>query len=390
VRLTKRKIDDAECHPDKTTYLWDKSVSGFGVKLLSSGTKKYIYKYRPYGGGRRVTPKWKLIGTHGAIPLETARKIAIGYAGQIANGEDPQAEKMRMRDSSTLAEAWQRFLLGDLQQRKHATIRDYRSIWNNYLGPRLGNKRIIDLSRADVDKLRNAMSDTPALANQAIAVLSKLMTLAEVWEWRPQGTHPCRYVKRNSENKRTRYMSTEEVKRLEETLSQMVDEGLIWPDIANLFRLLLLTGARRGEISTCQWSWVDFHRKIIELPDSKTGAKPIYLSEVALDVLRAQRITSRDVHSAYVFPGRRNGKCIVNLSKPWAAICTCANLEDLRIHDLRHTAASVAVGQGIDLPVIGKLLGHTQTQTTARYAHVDTDPALQAANLIGDIIGSAL
>lgn len=185
-------------------------------------------------------------------------------------------------------------------------------------------------------------------------------------------------------------MSQQELERLGVALSSLVENGLIWPDMANLFRLLLLVGARRSEISNCEWDWIDWDRRIIALPDSKTGAKPLFLSNEAVAVLESQKITTRHQSSKFVFPGMKAGQSIVNLAKPWKLICEEAALADLRIHDLRHTAASVAVGQGVALPIIGRLLGHTQAQTTARYAHVDADPALRAADTIGQAIGAAI
>jgi integrase len=390
MKLSKRRIDEAVCDPAKPSYLWDSSLAGFGVKLLQSGKKRYIFKYRSHGGGRSATTRWASIGTHGEIPLEDARNIAREFATAVARGEDPQSEKMLNRQAPCLMDLWRRFEANDMTRLKASTIADYHSIWSNLLGPALAKRRVSDISRADVDRIHSAMKDIPYQANRAVAVLSKMMTLAEIWDWRQQGTNPCRYVRRYTEGKRERYLTHVEIQRFGAGLTSLVDDGLIWQDMANLFRLLLLIGARRGEISNCEWTWIDWERRIIALPDSKTGAKPLFLSLEAVTILESQKITSRDHTSKFVFPGKKAGQSIVNLSKPWSLICEEANLENLRIHDLRHTAASIAVGQGIALPVIGRLLGHTQTQTTARYAHVDADPALKAADTIGKIIGGAI
>ena len=133
-----------------------------------------------------------------------------------------------------------------------------------------------------------------------------------------------------------------------------------------------------------------FDQHMILLPDSKTGKKPLYLSNAAVDLLQLQSEISRHPDSAFVFPVRDGDRPLVSISKPWAAICERAELKGVRLHDLRHTHASIAVGQGVGLPIIGKLLGHSQTQTTARYAHVDCDPAIQAANSVGDVIAGAI
>jgi len=154
--------------------------------------------------------------------------------------------------------------------------------------------------------------------------------------------------------------------------------------------LVALTGARKNEIATSKWDWVDWDNRVIRLPDSKAGAKPLYLSDSAILVLKTQKVVGRNPNSGYIFPGAKADGHIINLSKPWKQICEEAKLTDIRIHDLRHTAASIAVGQGVSLQIIGRLLGHSQTQTTARYAHVDNDPALAAANVVGNVLKGAL
>jgi integrase len=169
----------------------------------------------------------------------------------------------------------------------------------------------------------------------------------------------------------------------------MTAEGEIWPDIGNAVKLLLLTGARLTEITNAKWEWVDWKLQILALPDSKTGKKPVYLGATAIELLRQQQATSRDADSIYIFPGRSAGKPLHNLRKPWGRVCERAGIKGVRLHDLRHTAASIAVGQGITLPVIGALLGHSQAQTTLRYTHVASDPALIAVDAIGRIVSDA-
>jgi integrase len=388
MKLTKRLIDDATAPDGKPVYLWETSLAGFGVKVLPSGGKKFIVKYRSYGGGRKATQRWLTIGAHGQIPLDQARKKAMQVLTAVNNGEDPQSERLALREAPRLSDVWKRFKEGELLEKKAATARDYRANWEQVLSPKLGRIYVSDLSRSSVDKLHRSLSKTPYRANRVVALLSKLMTLTEIWEWREQGTNPCRYIKKFKEEPRERYLTTNEMQALGDAMRDLVDEGSIWPDMANALTLLLLTGARRNEILSLEWSWVAFDECIIRLPDSKTGRKPLYLSDHAVHLLKLQQEHSRDPASRYVFPGQRKGQNLVNIAKPWAMICQRADVKDARIHDLRHTAASIAVGQGIGLPIIGRLLGHSQTQTTARYAHVDNDPALLAANLIGKSVGA--
>jgi integrase len=391
MKLTKRQVDSAKCETNKPIYMWDGSIKGFGVKILPSGIKRYVFKYRSYGGGRRAVQRWMQLGTHGEMPFEKVREHARQVSAAVGRGEDPQGEKLAIRAAPTLRDAWERLEVELLPKRKDITVRDYRAAWVNNIEPKLGKVKVRDVSRTDIDRLHKSISKTaPFLANRVLALLSKMMNMAEAWEWRDQGTNPCRFVEKNEENKRERYLSGGELKRLGEALNSLVDLGLIWPDMANVFRLLLLTGARKNEIAACEWAWIDWENSIIRLPDSKTGAKPLYLSGSAVQVLKSQKITTRRPDSEFVFPGVKRDGHIINLAKPWRLICQEADLPDVRIHDLRHTAASIAVGQGVALPIIGRLLGHSQAQTTARYAHVDSDPALAAANVVGTALEDKL
>ncbi len=390
MKLSKKHIDAVVTEGDTPTYLWDGSLVGFGVKVLPSGKKRYVVKYRTYGGGRSATQRWMTIGTHGEVPLEQARDHAQQILAAVKRGEDPQGNKFALREAPRLNDVWTQFSKGELLTKKPATIRDYESNWKNLIGPRLGKKLVAEITRADVDSFHRSLSKTPYRANRAVALLSKMMTLSETWEWRDQGSNPCRYIKKNKEISRERFLNMEELGRLGKAMRELVEEEALWLDMANAITLLLLTGARRNEILTCEWAWVSLDSQSIALPDSKTGRKTLYLSDHAVRLLQSQRDNSRDPDSKYVFPGQRNGQCLVNIAKPWDRICKRAELVGVRIHDLRHTSASVAVGEGVALPIIGRLLGHSQPQTTARYAHVDHDPAVTAANTIGDVIGLAM
>ena len=185
------------------------------------------------------------------------------------------------------------------------------------------------------------------------------------------------------EKKRERYLSDEEMVRLAGVLAEAERAGTDWPEVIASIKLLIFTGCRLSEILTLRWDWVNFERKCLELPDSKTGAKLVHLSDPAVEVLNNIRRREANPH---VIPGTKAGAHLVNLEKPWRRIRRRAGLEDLRLHDLRHTYASIAAGLGEGLPIIGRLLGHTQPATTARYAHLAADP-LKAAN---ERVGGAL
>jgi integrase len=229
------------------------------------------------------------------------------------------------------------------------------------------------------------MRDTPGAANRTLALLSKMLNLAEKWELRPDGSNPCRHVDKYPERKMERFLSVDELGRLGAVLAEAERTATELPSVIAAVRLLMFTGARFGEILNLEWSHVDFERSCLRLPESKTGAKVIHLNAPALEVLNG---IERD-GSPWVIAGRDPDKPLVNLRKPWHRIRAKAGLEGVRLHDLRHSFASVGAAGGLSLPMIGALLGHTQAATTQRYAHLAADPLKQAADMIGERIRAA-
>jgi len=214
------------------------------------------------------------------------------------------------------------------------------------------------------------------------------MTLAEVLELRRQGTNPCRHVTRYEEKARDRYLDESELKQLGAALRSQAQVGAISSSAANAVRLLLLTGARLNEVLQARWTWLDVDRRVLALPDSKTGPKPIFLSESALAVFDRQRPEAGP--SEYIFPSPQDPHRSINLRRAWDHLREVAGLTGVRLHDLRHTAASAAAGNGVSLLIIGRLLGHSQFQTTQRYTHIADQHALGAAEVISQAVQSAI
>ena len=388
-KITKRSVE-AIAPSDKPVFLWDDQLPGFGTKVLPNGQRRYIVKYRTSGGGRAASQRWYTLGTHGAITAEQARELAQQVLAAVARGEDPQGNKFALREAPNVRELWERYVSDHLPRKKESSGHDDRQKWLDYIAPALGDSKVHDVSRNDVDRLHRKLSDRPYQANRVIALLSKLFNLAERWGMRPDGTNPCRHVEKYPEERRERYLTAEEMSRLGDSLRDGLAAQTESPYMVAAIQLLLLTGGRLNEVLTARWDWVDFERRIIQLPDSKTGRKPLFLSEPAVEILRGLQALSTSAGSPFIIHGRGKDQPLVNLAKPWKRICERAGLKDVRLHDLRHTAASVGVSQGMNLPIIGRLLGHTQASTTHRYAHVDTDPALVAINLIGTSMSDAL
>jgi integrase len=237
--------------------------------------------------------------------------------------------------------------------------------------------------RADVVQFHHELRERPYQANRALGVFSKMMNLAEEWGLRADGSNPCRHLKKYREEKRRRYLTKDELRRLGAALADAERNKTESPFAVAAIGLLILTGARLTEIVTLRWEYVDLPNSVLRLPDSKTGAKEIYLNAAAIKLLRGM---PRMAGNPHVIAGKRDGVHLINLQKPWRRLRAAANLDDVRIHDLRHSFASA----GKSLPVIGKLLGHSQPATTARYAHLAADPIRAASNVIGDEISRAM
>jgi integrase len=337
-------------------------------------------------GGRQ---RWITLGRHGSPwTPDTARREARRLLGLKAAGQDPALDRDRQKGAATVAELGTRFLQQYVAQHcKARTAEEYQRAIELHVGPTLGRLRIADLTRADVAGFHHQLRDRPYQANRSIAVLSKMMNLADAWGLRTDGINPCRHIKKYKEVKRERYLTSEELRRLGKVLADAQADGSESPFVLAAIGLLILTGARLTEILTLRWEYVDLQHGVLRLPDSKTGAKQVYLSDYAVHLLRSM---PRLQASPYVIPGNKPGARLINLQKPWRRLRAKADLDDVRIHDLRHSFASVAASAGMSLPIIGKLLGHTQASTTQRYAHLASDPVRAASNLIGTVITAAM
>jgi integrase len=383
-RKITKKVVDGILPTDHDTTCWDTSLAGFGVRCRPSGQKYYFLKTRFVGRQR-----WITLGKHGAPwTPESARKEAKRLIGEGAIGRDPAAARDSMKAAPTVAELGERFLSEYVPTHcKNSTAYEYRRAVELFINPALGKHKLPELIRADVSQFHHALREKPYQANRALGVLSKMMNMAEVWGVRPDGTNPCRHVKRYKEKKKERYLNAEELERLGKVLQDVEEDGSVFPPAVAAIRLLIFTGARLSEILDLRWEDIDVPRRVLNLPDSKSGAKPVYLNDAAIELLHK---IPRHEGNPHVIVGAKPGARLVNLQKPWHKIRTKAGLTDVRIHDLRHSFASMAVSSGMSLPMIGALLGHSQPATTARYAHLADDPLRAAAGAIGASIAGAM
>ncbi len=380
-KLTKRFVDALKPAAFEIVY-WDDDLAGFGVRVRPSGRKTFILKCRCRGRQIKMT-----IGTHGPITVEQARIKARTSIAEAKSGSDPSAEHSRMRGSPTMKKLGERFLEEYVPTHcRPTTEREYRRSVELFITPKIGTRKVIDIERSDVAKIHHELREKPYQANRTLGVLSKMFNLAEVWGLRPDGSNPCRHVRKYREEKRERFLSDEEYKRLGDALRRAEIEKTEAQAAIDAVWLLMLTGCRLSEIMTLKWPHADLQARELRLPDSKTGAKIIYLGTAAVD--RLEKIKKLK-DNEFVITGRKTGEHLTDLQHPWRRIRAMAKLDDVRIHDLRHSFASRGLVVGEGLPMIGKLLGHTQVQTTARYAHLANDPIKSAADRIAHKVSSA-
>ncbi|MCF3947352.1 site-specific integrase [Acidiphilium iwatense] len=377
-KITKRSVDGA-APGEQEYFIWDEELKGFGLRVYPSGRKMYLAQFRAGGRVRRVN-----VGLHGAITAEDARTEAIKHLSVVRLGGDPAAERDRRKASPTMKEFGKRFLEKHVASHcKPTTQAEYKRSVELFINPKIGSHRIIDVTRGDIVELHQSMKATPYQANRTLGVLSIMFTVAHTWGVRIDGVNPCWKVKRYKEEKRERYLTAEELARLGRVLRESNAER----EAVNCIQLLLLTGCRLSEIQKLKWAYVDLDAGVLRLPDSKSGAKLVSIGQAAADVFKA---IPRIEGNPYVITGQVKGQHLTDMQRPWRRLRKRAGLPDVRIHDLRHSFASDALQLGEDLTMIGRLLGHTQVQTTARYAHLKTGPVRAAADKVANAIATAL
>jgi integrase len=375
-RLTDRIVKGLPRPEAGNRIYYDDFVSGFGCRVTAAGARAFVLNYRRRSDGveRRYTigsyPEWTVAG---------AREEAKALRRAIDSGADPVGDHRAEREAPTVNDLCDRYETEQLTKRRTSTQRDYRSMLAVHIRPALGKRKVSTLAYADIDALHRQITKRsgPYRANRVIALVSKLCSLAVQWRWRAD--NPCKGIERNDEAKRKRYLIGAELERLSAALADHDDR-----DAADIFRLLLLTGARRAEIQAARWADVDLEKGVWTKPGATTKQRTEHI--VPLNAPARQLIAERPIgESEYIFPGR-NGGHRVEIKSNWRRICKAAQITGLRIHDLRHSYASILASSGVGLHAIGTLLGHTQPQTTHRYAHLFDDHLRQATERVGEVV----
>ena len=382
--LTNRAV--AALKVERDTVYWDRDLPGFGVRVYPGGGRVYIAQARePDKTIRRVT-----VGRHDVLNADRARQRAAFIIARIRAGEEPVPLPLaaRFNGGPTVADLAERYL------EEHAAVRikprtrlRVRGMLHNHILPALGRLPLEAVERSDIVEFHQKLSDRPVTANKCVKVLSHMYRLGAGWGLVPEGFNPCRSVEKYSERSRERFLTDAEFTRLGRVLDEAVDNGAAPLTAVTAIRLLMLTGCRKSEILTLRWSDVDLDAGELHLADSKTGPRAVQLPPTAMELLDA---LPRRKDSPWVFPGKDRGGRFSDggLDRVWQAVRTQAGLEDVRMHDLRHSFASRALALGETLPVIGKLLGHSDIETTARYAHLAQDSLHETAERIAETIAA--
>lgn len=364
---------------------YDGEVRGFGLRVTQRGARSFILNYRVGGRERRLT-----IGAHPDWPVAAARDEAKRLKREIDNGRDPLAERQAVREAPTVNDLANRYLAEHAIRKRERSRREDEGLVRQWIIPELGSRKVADARHADIDGLHRKItaSGTPTRANRVVALASRMFTLAMRWEWR--GDNPAAGIERNHEQPRHRYLSGDELRRLTAALAAHSHKAA-----ANAVRLLLLTGARRGEVLAATWSQFDIAAGVWTKPASNTKQKrehriplsaPVrqLLADMRIEAERQALETGRK--SPFLFPSRTDAGHVADIKKSWASICKAADLQGVRLHDLRHSYASILASAALSLPVIGALLGHTQASTTQRYAHLFDDPLRTATERVGAVV----
>ena len=375
--ISKRTVDGLSIG-DKDAVFWDHEMSGFGVRVYPSGSKAYVVQCRADGKSRRVT-----LGRHGVISADQARRKAALTIARIKAGEAPEPASP---DTATVKLLAQRYLKEYVAVRcKPSSEKLYRRVLDRFVLPAYGDLAAEAVEREHVSALHYRLRNIPYQANRVLEIESKMFSLAELWGLRREGGNPCRFVRKYKECKRERFLSDEEFRRLGEVLNEMESKGSVSIYAAAAIRLLTLTGCRRSEIVTLRWEDVDLEAGDLRLSDGRTGGRLVPLSPAAAEVLSG---LPRLAGNPWVIMGSKAGAHLSDLQPSWERVRKRAELDGVRIHDLRHSFASRALALGESLPMISKLLGHTQIQTTARYAHLARDSVKASASRIAGSIGA--
>jgi integrase len=355
----------------------DDEIRGFGVRVTAGGARSFVLGYSVNARERRFT-----LGAFPVLTTAMAREKARKLRQQILDGIDPMAERQAEREAPTVDELCARYDEDYLPRKRPSSVQQDRSRMRRHIRPALGARKVKDIDFADADRLFRAVTKGhgPIEANRMHALASTMFNLAIKWGWRSD--NPFRYVNKNLEQPRTTYIEGEQLQRLFAALAEHPQK-----QAANVIRLMLLTGSRKHEVLTARREDVDLERAVWTRPSRhmKTKRTHVLPLSAAARLVFAEQLAASS--SEWLFP-RPNGRAghVTSLEYAWTAICKAAGISGLRMHDLRHTHASVLANSGVSLGLVGQLLGHTKATTTARYSHFYDDTQRAAVEAVAAVL----
>ncbi|SDG17385.1 tyrosine-type recombinase/integrase [Thalassobaculum litoreum] len=379
-RLTDQIVRRASAGNRPQVFFWDDQVKGFALRVTTRGAKAFVLDYRVNGRQRRIT-----IGSYPDWSVAAAREKAKAMKREVDLGADPMGERHDERTAPTVKDLWSRYSSEHLALKSPRSQADETAMWRDLILPQLSKEHVRDISTDHVERLHRRISverGTPVRANRVIEVFRKALNLAIRWQWRSD--NPATGIRKNPEHKRERYLSLDEIARLNKALADHPEQTS-----TDAIRLLMLTGARRGEVLNATWDMFDLDAGVWTMPSAHTKQRRLHrvpLADAAVELLRRIK---RSNESVYVFPGKSSDNPLTDIKRTWQSVCNKAGIQNARIHDLRHSFASILVSHGASLPLIGAMLGHTQVQTTQRYAHLYDEPLKGAAELVSQAINGA-
>ena len=358
---------------------YDRDLTGFGVRVHASGRKVYVVHARAPGGAL----KRAAIGRKVDITVEDARRVAAEVIDRLKKGEEAFPEPPA--PEPTVADLAERYVEAHLEVNcRPGTVETFGRILRLYILPEFGHLPLSAVERGHVAALHHKMRDKPYQANQTRDVLAKMFKLAAAWGMTPPRRNPALSIRRYKEYRRERFLSADEYRRLARVLDEAEADGSVFPTAIPAIRLLILTGCRKNEIVTLRWDDIDRTAGELLLRDGKTGARRVILTPAMEWLLeRIPRIEG----NPWVIAGKNPGDHLKNLDAIWLRLRKRAGLDDVRIHDCRHSYASRALAIGEAIPLISEVLGHRKFSTTARYAHLARDGERASAAKVGDSIG---
>lgn len=401
IKISKRTVDSI-APTDQAAFFFDTELKGFGLKVMPSGVKTFIVEYRPGAGGRSTVKRRLTIGRFGALTPEEARDLAKSALARVHAGEDPAADKTKARAEMSFAKVCDLYLDEGCETKKASTIATDKGRIERHIKPLLGKKRIGEITRPDIEKFMRDVANGKTAADEktkahgraiveggkgtatrTVGLLGGIMSFAVSRQLRTD--NPVRGVKRYTDKKGQTFLSATELGKIGAALAALEAQGAN-PSAIAIIRLLAFTGARKSEIAGLRWSEVDIERGYLRLGDSKTGAKVIPIGAPACEVLASVAAIEG---SEYVFPASSGDGRFQGVERVWQKVRTAAGFPTLRLHDLRHSFASVGLARGDALPIIGAILGHADVKTTSRYAHLADDPVKRAADGIAKSVQAA-